>query len=116
MRHLRVLVAAAAVVLAASGCGDGGTPTASSPTPTRSPAFDKATVRACALAKKAGEGADDAAFKAAAAAVAAASTSDVATLREIAAKYAPDGSSLDNINAQTGVLKISTWCIDHGMG
>jgi hypothetical protein len=114
---LRYLVAAAALVLAASGCGDSGAPAAaSSPTPTPSPGFDKATVRACAYAKKAGEGVDAAAFKAAHDAVAAASTSDVAALREIANMYAPDGSRMDNVNAQTGVLKISTWCLDHGMG
>jgi hypothetical protein len=116
-RRFRVLIAAAALVVMASGCGKAGVPAAaSSPTPAPSPSFDKATVRACALAKKAGEGVDAAAFKAAHDAVAAASTSDVATLREIAARYAPDGSRMDNVNAQTGVLKISTWCLDHGMG
>lgn len=116
---LRYLVAAAALVLAASGCGDSGAPTAaSSPTPTSTPSasFDKATVRACAYAKTALAGTDEAADKAAEDALAAAGTSDVTVLRELAEKYAPTGTDLDLVHTQTGATAIGTWCLDHGMG
>lgn len=113
VRRSRGLAAAAATVVMLAGCGDGRSVSGGSPTPATS--FDKATVRACALADKAGRGADDAAFKAAADAVSAASTSDVAALRDISTKYAPDGAAPDAIDAQTGALRIATWCLDHGL-
>ncbi|MFC6883361.1 hypothetical protein [Actinomadura yumaensis] len=116
----RAVVAVAAAVVAASmtaACGGEESPvSASSPTPApTAPKFDNATVRACRFAEQASEGASEASFQAAENAVEAASTSDVAALRDIAAKYTPTGSSLDSINSQTGVLKISTWCLDHGL-
>jgi hypothetical protein len=107
------VVAAVMVVLA--GCGDGGSSAGSSATPAPSASYDKATVRACKLADKAGQSADDAAFKAAADAVSVAATSDVAALRDISAKYAAAGTRMDAVNAQTGAIRISTWCLDHGL-
>jgi hypothetical protein len=116
-RRFRVLVAVAALAVVASGCGDSGAPAAdSSPTPAPSPSFDPSTVRACGYARKSVEGEGEVSFRATEDALSAAELSDVPALQQIAAKYASDGTPLGNIKADTGALRIKTWCLDHGMG
>ena len=105
-------VAAVVMVLCAAGCGGGGSSaSASSPTPT----FDRSTVRACEYARTAVAGDGEKAARATGDALSAAEMSDVPTLRQIAAKYASDGTTAGNIMANAGALRIQTWCIDHGL-
>lgn len=112
IRRSRVLAAVAAVAVLSAGCGDAGEPTAAG-TPT--PSFDQSTVRACGYARTAAAGEGEKSAAATRDALSAAELSDVAALRQIAAKYAPDGSTAGNITANAGALRIHTWCIDHGL-
>lgn len=115
VRTSRVLAVLAAAVLA-TGCGGGASPTAASSTPSPSPSYDRSTVRACEQAKTVveGDGGEEGA-RAVQVALAAAELSDVPALRQIAVKYASDGTTAGNIMAHSGVIRVHTWCLDHGL-
>lgn len=121
--HLLALALAAAAAVTLSGCGggDGASPTPrASATPkaaaTPSPTFDQATVNACNYAKKGIAGDGQASFQATKDAMSSAELSDVPALRDVAAKYASDGTEAGNVMANAGAMRIETWCLQHGFG
>lgn len=129
-KTLIVILAAVVLVAVLTGLAVAGTlllidsadRSAAAPVPSSAapvaPAYDPATLNACRHAADMTATIDDdqASLEAAQSARVSASTSDVDALREAAAEFSGNdvpGSLIDNVNALTVGMKVSTWCLEH---